>query len=79
MLSAITAALTIVKQLLSLLGIWKAEVHDVQQKNAGKNEVLAEEVKRIEEARRERELLDREIAARTDAQLHADLDKWMRD
>jgi len=79
MLSAITAALTIVKQLLSLLGIWKAEVHDVQQKNAGKNEVLAEEAKRIEEARREREKLDREISLRTDERLRNDLDKWMRD
>lgn len=75
----LTAALKSLQLILGLFTSWRAEVEHETAKAEGKAEQTADEAHKIEDARREREKLDREIAKRSDAELDADLDKWMRD
>jgi hypothetical protein len=72
-------ALAIVNKILGLLGVWQAEVHDANERKAGRNEVAAEEAAKIEEARQERLKKDAEVKALPDPELDRRLDKWMRD
>lgn len=79
MWSGIVAALQSLKLLLGLFSKWQADVEHEKTKEEGKAEQTAANAGKIEEARRERQKLDTEVRGRSDADLDASLDKWMRD
>ena len=78
-IGSIKAFLMVVLGVLGLVKDVREEKKAVEQKNVGKSEVAADEMKEIEEDRRDNQKLEQEIKSLPDAELDTRLDKFMRD
>lgn len=78
-MGSIKAFLMVILGVLGIIKDVREEKKAVEQKNVGKSEVAADEMKEIEEDRRDNQKLEQEIKSLPDAELDTRLDKFMRD